>query len=42
MISFSPSGMVPSNAWQTTILGTEAGTSVTTGVQCFDNPPLQP
>jgi hypothetical protein len=40
--SFSPSGTVPSNAWQTTILGAEAGTSVTTGVQCFDNPPLQP
>jgi hypothetical protein len=40
--SFSPNGSVPSNAWQTTILGAEEGTSVTTGVQCFDNPPLQP
>ncbi len=40
--SFSPNGTVPSNAWQTTIIGAEEGTSVTTGVQCFDNPPLRP
>ncbi len=40
--SFSPNGAVPSNEWQTTILGAEEGTSVTTGVQCFDNPPLTP
>jgi hypothetical protein len=39
--SFSPNGTFPSNAWQTTILGAEEGTSVTTGVQCFDNPPLR-
>ena len=37
--SFSPNGTVPSNAWQTTIIGAEEGTTVTTGVQCFDNPP---
>jgi hypothetical protein len=40
--SFSPNGTVPSHAWQTTIIGAEEGTTVTTGVQCFDNPPLQP
>jgi Collagen triple helix repeat (20 copies) len=40
--SFSPNGAVPSNEWQTTIIGAEEGTSVTTGVQCFDNPPLRP
>jgi hypothetical protein len=39
--SFSSNGTFPSNAWQTTILGAEEGTSVTTGVQCFDNPPLR-
>jgi hypothetical protein len=40
--SCSSNGAVPSNEWQTAILGAEEGTSVTTGVQCFDNPPLRP
>ena len=40
--SFSPNGAVPSNEWQTTIIGAEENTTVTTGVQCFDNPPLRP
>jgi hypothetical protein len=36
---FGPVGIVPSNEWQTHIFGVQDVT-VTTGVLCFDNPPL--
>ena len=40
MIGPLPSSL-PSSSWLTVIVG-EAGTDLTTQVQCFDNPPLRP